>query len=55
MVYCKHCNKTYREDLMELEDGYYYCHACGQSIEKKPATDDEINDTDDEDLRDKNA
>lgn len=41
-VYCKYCNKTYRDDLLELEDGYYYCHVCGQPIEFKQATEEEI-------------
>lgn len=54
MVFCKHCNKTYNENLMELEDGYYYCHVCSQPIEITPATNDEINSTDDEDLRERN-
>ena len=52
MIYCEHCNKIYNEDLLELEDGYYYCHVCGQQIEIKHPTNEDIdNAEEDEDLK----
>lgn len=54
MVYCEHCRKTYNDDLLELEDGYYYCHVCGQQIESKPLTNEQINESEeDEDLKER--
>jgi late competence protein required for DNA uptake (superfamily II DNA/RNA helicase) len=34
-IFCSRCNKAYDKELMELEDGYYYCHVCGNPIDKK--------------------